>query len=168
MRSTSSLLFVVIGALAACASGGGGPTTFQKSSYADPDSLAGDYLQGHFAASQHHFGQAASAYSRAVTRQPDRPIVASAFHYALATGDMDKARVFAERLLAAPAPEATHDQPSASPFLDRDLARLVLLSEQFRQEDYAAARPALEDPFESSLGRSIGHLLEGWAVGAVH
>ena len=52
--------------LAACAS-----TPQSDTGLVNPDVLAGDYLQGRFAASQQDYDDAASAFDRAAGRQPD-------------------------------------------------------------------------------------------------
>ncbi|MEM9988153.1 MAG: tetratricopeptide repeat protein [Pseudomonadota bacterium] len=135
---------------------------FTEEGYVDPQAVAGDYLQGRFAASQQSYSVAADAFDRAATQdQRTYTLTSKAFQYALTAGDMKTARRHAQTLIASPVKEVSASSPLGG-FQDLDLPRLTLLASQLSDEEYEAALTALSTPFESPLGASIAHLLKGW------
>lgn len=168
MRPTSSLLLILLGALAACANGAGPNFGFRSSDTPpDPETVIGDYLQGRFAASQQQYDKASNAFSRAAVMDDDISLIASAFRYSLAAGEFPAALGYAEQLLVMPKDMGTehHNQQMAS-FVDQDLPRLTLAAEHFRKKDYPTAKASLEAPLSTSLGKAIAQLLIGWAINA--
>lgn len=131
---------------------------------ADPDAVAGDYLQGRFAASQQDYGRAADAFGRAADMRGDLSLVASAFRYALATGDLSEAKQYAALLVASPTIQESGHTAAMAGFLDEDLPRLTLVAAAFREGDVLTAQRLLASPLSSPLGQSVGHLLLGWSV----
>ncbi|WP_370338640.1 tetratricopeptide repeat protein [Parvularcula marina] len=165
MRSRLPLLALALMSLAGCAATSSTMIS-GKTGSADPETVAGDYLQGRFAASQQRFGDASDAFSRAIAETGDAGVKQSAFRYALVAGDFTRARAYAEEILSAPPviEEGGHDQVQLAGFLDDDLPRLTLIADAFRGQNYIAAQAALKDPFASGLGTAMGDLLEAWAI----
>ncbi|WOI52105.1 tetratricopeptide repeat protein [Parvularcula sp. LCG005] len=131
---------------------------------ANPDAVAGDYLQGRFAASQQAYGVAADAFHRAALVENNPDLIASAFRYALAAGDIAKASDYARTMLAAPEEQDLSHMMATGSFIETDLPRLTIVAEAFAANDIAKADTLLAEPFESPLGISISQLLKGWAA----
>ncbi|ADM10013.1 TPR repeat protein [Parvularcula bermudensis HTCC2503] len=159
------LTLITLGAMAACAGGPGLSLSSVADGYRNPQTVAGDYLQGKFAASQHDYNFAAAAFDRANQESGARALKAGAFRSALAAGEFDRAITYAHALLAL---EEREDTPaeleSLLGFLDRDLPRLTLAAQAFRRDDISGADTVLERPFESSLGQGIADLLSAWVI----
>lgn len=131
----------------------------------DPETIAGDYLQGRFAASRQQYQNAAMAFDRAMDSHGHETIEENAFRYTLAAGEFRKASSYARELIDRPAAEDDegHSLPIAD-FLEVDLPRLVILADYFRNENYNAVREESADQFSSSLGIAIASLLEAWGA----
>ncbi|MEM9234715.1 MAG: hypothetical protein AAGA69_10840, partial [Pseudomonadota bacterium] len=164
MRSQILPLLLAVTALSACATDGGRSSVSDRRAV-DPDTVAGDYLQGRFAASQKRYDDAADAFARAVSGGDDVSLKSTAFRYALAAGEFSNARAFAEELMRLPPePEEDETQQPIAGFLEDDLPRLVLIADHFRDQDYQGAEKSLDVTFNSSLGMAMGDLLQAWAV----
>ncbi len=146
-------------ALSACAA-----TPRSVNGSADPNTVAGDYLQGRFAASQNVFDKAADSFGRAAGAAPSKTVDASAFRYALAAGDLSAATTFATSLVETPTQTVTHAEIESPNFMDADLPQLTLVAADIANNDFAAAATRLEAQMQTSLGESIAHLLKGWAI----
>ncbi len=129
-------------ALGACATAVQGPRTA-------PASVAGDYLSGRVAAGVNDIGAAADKYAAAVALDPgDKDALRQAFLYGLASGRIDRAIPFAERIVAAD---------------DNDgLARVTLASAKIRHGDLAAAKTYIGGEFNESFSKSIAYIAGVW------
>lgn len=110
---------------------------------------AGDYLSGRVAAGVNDIGAAADKYAAAVVLHPDdRDALRQAFLYGLASGRIDRALPFAERLAAADKSDG--------------LARITLAAAKMKRGDLAGAKILLEGDFNESFTKSIGYLARVW------
>jgi tetratricopeptide (TPR) repeat protein len=168
-RPLAALAVFVLGA---CANGSPGPLQDgmpnTRMGEGDPDALAGDYLQGRFAASLQDYDRAADAFGRAADKRGAPVLTASAFRYALAAGDIEAAKGYAETMSAASQaalPPSDHgDVPTATGFLEDDLPRLTLMASAYAERRPEAVLAAGDASFNSTLGQSIAYLLNGWAI----
>ncbi len=115
--------------------------------------LAGAYLAARVASSESDYAAAADYYTKALIRDPANPfLLESAVIAQLALGRLDAAVPIARQLRT----QATENQ----------LAELVLLADQLRRDDYAAALADYDagrtvSPLVDSLVRAWAHLAQG-------
>ncbi len=113
------------------------------------DSAAGDYLSGRVAAGVNDIAAAAGKYAAAAKESPDdREALRQAFFYSLASGRVDAALPFAERLVA--------DDKSDG------LARFTIAAARMKRRDLGAANAGLEGAFTESFSKSIAYLAGVW------
>ena len=155
IRTTSAVTGLAALLLAACASG--------PAPIGEADSVAGEYLQGRFAATQKKADVAAVRFAAAAERTGAKPVTDKAFDAALAGGDVEGALRFAEALLAAPA-AAPEDHIGMGRVSETDMPRLALAAAALERGQPEAALAQLEAPFSSSIGRSVAHMIRAWAL----
>lgn len=110
---------------------------------------AGDYLSGRVAAGVNDIAAAADKYAVAAAHNPDdKDALRQAFLYGLASGRVERAIPFAERLAA--------DNESDG------LARIALASVKLRHGDLKAAKTYLAGDFNESFSKSIGYIARIW------
>jgi tetratricopeptide (TPR) repeat protein len=111
------------------------------------------YLSAHFAASDHDMGQAARFYAQSLKNDPDNGgLLSSAFYYASASGDMELAGTYANRIVAKAGDDRT--------------ARLALAIVAFKHQDYAGVRKHLALSAKGSYAAFTVPLFDGWAAAA--
>jgi tetratricopeptide (TPR) repeat protein len=113
--------------------------------------LTGDYLAAKFSAEVNAIDEAADAYARAVERAPDNALVADAFFFQLARGDIDAAIPYAERLVASGGE------------VD-GLAGLTLAAAAIRSGDLARADALLSKKAPTPLGENLFLLSRVWLI----
>lgn len=118
-----------------------------------PPTLAGDYLNGHFAARFNQLEDAADAYERASAQVPDQEaLLRDAFFYRLAAGDVRGAVPFATEMVRRDVDDRS------------GLARLTLAAEALDAGAYGRVDKVLETSFREPLVRSVAHMMRVWAV----
>lgn len=121
-----------------------------------PDKQVGafsTYLSARFAAGEHNMNDAARYYSLSLKNDPADPaLLALAFFYATASGDMDGAGKFARQIVAKSSD-------------DRE-ARLALAVAAFKRKDYAEARKQLSLSAKGPFTLVTVSLFDGWAAAA--
>ncbi len=139
-------------------------------------SVAGEYLKARFAARQQQLGVAAEAYVEAAKgAPPETGVLHYAFFYALAAGDVENARIYADKLLHTEMPKVTPAQGAADgvasalasmqrPQPSNALPRLTIAVDQLRNSDNQAALKTLDAEFDSVFAKSVGRLIRVWAL----
>ena len=129
--------------LAACA---GGPFAGSRSE----DSLFGNYLAGRHAAANRENKIAADYYAKALSEDPGNPIIVQrAFLLATASGDMSRARSFAESIVDVTPSDRT--------------ARLLLALSDAKSGDYDEAIANIDAAAPGPFTALIGTLVKAWA-----
>ena len=146
----------VLSLLSACVSGGR-----EISADSQQASISGAYLQGRFAAQSFDIPRAREAFGEVADRLSGAESQRSAFGYALASGDFEEAEEQARLLLD----QRTSDSvPAEELGIQADMPILTLASAAMRDGDPAEAARLLEQPLQSSLGRSLSTLLRSAAL----
>ena len=141
VRSGMLLLALALGGCVAAPSGDRRPLS----------NLTGDYLAAKFAADVNAIDEAAHAFARAAERLPDDRLVADAFFFQLARGDIDAAIPYAERLVASGGE------------VD-GLAGLTLAAAALANGDLARADALLSQKAPTPLGENLYQLARVWVV----
>lgn len=119
------------------------------------DSAVGDYLYGRLAARTKEVGAAADAFARAQADAPGSPeLLRDAFFFQLASGDIDQAAPYAEKLVA-------RDNTG-----DDGLALVTLSARALREGRYGEARRLADDERISDYLKATANILRAWAVDA--
>lgn len=135
--------------LAACAGGNG--NTGNGRDGAEPASSLGSYLAGHYARAVNDTGAAATYFDRALATDPDNlALLQRTLLLKLADGRIDEALELARRSVRV--------NPRAG------FAHLVLVSEDLRAANYAAARQRLDGAPKAEFDALLRPLLLGWAL----
>lgn len=114
-----------------------------------PEPVCHDYLAARFAAAHHDLVQASRLFEQCLSRASDNPqLLASAFFYATASGDVKEGARLATRLLAV--------QPG------QRMAHLTLAVEAIRAHDYAAAHEHIAVANKDILAAYSVRLLDTW------
>lgn len=110
------------------------------------------YLSARFAAGQHDMNEAARYYGASLQNDPgNSAVLALAFYFATAAGDIDGAGKLAQQIAAVSSD-------------DRD-ARLTLALVAFKHRDYAEAHKQLALSAKGSFALTVA-LFDGWAAAA--
>ena len=110
----------------------------------------GVYLSARLAASEHDIVDAASLYRESLKHDPQNPdLLDRAFLYAAISGNLDEAVGLAHRVTAGDA--------------DNRAARLALIVEAFRKNDYAGARAEVAKSAKGPFTALTLSLLDAWA-----
>ncbi len=111
----------------------------------------GHYLSAHLAASQHDLHDAARYYRDALAHSPDNPdLLARAFLYTAASGEVEDAAKLAKRVIAADPKDRA--------------ARLALTVDDIARSDYAGARMQLAQSARGPFQSLTLTLLDAWAA----
>jgi tetratricopeptide (TPR) repeat protein len=111
----------------------------------------GDYVSAHMAASQHDLPQAAKLYQKSLGDDPNNPdLVARAFMYTAAAGDVGKAAKYAQQIVLT--------DPGNRP------ARLALMIDAIRNGDYTNARMQAAQSGKGVFTELTLTLLDTWAA----
>lgn len=136
------LLGALVG-LAACASAPGEPQP----------TATGEYLAGRLAARVNAVDDAAKAFALAVEKAPNEAAAQrGAFFYELASGDVDGAFPYAERLAA----KTEADERM------RGLAGLLLAAREIKAGRYVEARARLQTPMNLPVINAVAFLMDVW------
>lgn len=123
----------------------------------------GDYLTGRLAARVNALGEAAAAYAEAHRIAPgDVRLLKDAFLFHAASGDIDGARPYAEKLVAGAPRSAGGGLEDLEIEEAEGLARLVLSALALKRGDLRAARAAHARAGEPPFVRSIAFLTDVW------
>lgn len=118
--------------------------------------VVGDYLAGRLAARTNELGDAAIAFSSAYAITPgSEQVLRDAFFFNLASGDVEAAMPFAERLTRL---EDANDD---------GLARVVLAARAIRYENFARARAELSLSEEAGFLTATIKIVDAWATDGV-
>ncbi|MGB8602760.1 MAG: tetratricopeptide repeat protein [Rhizomicrobium sp.] len=110
-----------------------------------------DYLGARFAAAHHDLPAAARLFDSCLRRTPDNgQLLASAFFYAAASGNIDDSARLAKKLVAV--------QPT------QRMAHLVLASVALKDQDYSRARAEIGSANKDILAAYGVQLLDAWAM----
>jgi tetratricopeptide (TPR) repeat protein len=110
----------------------------------------GVYLSARLAASEHDIVDAASLYRESLKQDPQNPdLLDRAFLYAAISGNMDEAVGLAHRITVGDT--------------DNRAARLALIVEAFRKNDYAGARAEVAKSAKGPFTALTLSLLDAWA-----
>jgi tetratricopeptide (TPR) repeat protein len=110
----------------------------------------GVYLSARLAASEHDIVDAASLYRESLAHDPKNPdLLDRAFLYAAISGNLDEAVSLAHRITAGDT--------------DNRAARLALIVERFKKDDYAGARAEIAKSAKGPFTALTLSLLDAWA-----
>lgn len=119
----------------------------------------GEYLAGRLAARVNAIDDAARAFETASDIFPgEASIQKGAFFYHVASGDIDGAAPYAERIAGSPSPD-----PRAG-----GVASLVLAARELKAGRYAEARTRLAAPAGTSFLDSLAFTIDVWIEDALH
>lgn len=119
----------------------------------------GEYLAGRLAARVNAVDDAARAFATAAEKAPNEPSVQrGAFFYFAASGDIDAAVPYAERLIATPSDDARMD----------GIAGLLLAAHDLKAGRLAEARGRLSKPLEAPFVDSLAFLVDVWIEDGLH
>jgi tetratricopeptide (TPR) repeat protein len=111
----------------------------------------GSYLAARIAASEHDMAEAAKLYTDSLTSDPDNAdLISRAFLYTAASGDVDGAKKFAERVVAT-------DQENRT-------ARLALAVIALKHHDFREARDQIAKSGKGPFMALTLSLLDAWAA----
>ncbi len=135
--------------LSACAElGATGPAVSAETSEAD---AYGSYLSARLAASQHDLKEAAKLYQQSLAVDPENSdLIDRAFLYTAASGDIDKAADYAERIVGRQT--------------DNRAARLALAVRAIKRHDFADARMDIDRSGKGAFTALTLSLLDAWAA----
>jgi tetratricopeptide (TPR) repeat protein len=137
--------------LSACADMGDIAMTSPSSGTNAEAASYGDYMSARLAATQHDLSDASKLYRESLSDDPtDADILAHAFLYTAANGDVGEAAHLATRVVATEA--------------DNRAARLTLAVAAFKQGDYADARRQIAQSGKGPFTELTLSLLDGWAA----
>jgi tetratricopeptide (TPR) repeat protein len=140
----SFVLLALAASLSACASTDGSDAPSAK------NNPYGVYLSARLAASEHDIPDAAALYRQSLSHDPTNPdLLDRAFLYAALSGNMDEAVDLAHRITATDA--------------DNRAARLALIVDAFKKNDYAGARAEIAKSAKGPFTALTLSLLDAWA-----
>jgi len=122
------------------------------------ETLVGDYLSGRLAARLNAVDEAAQSFARAHGEAPHSiEILKDAFFFHLASGDVDRAAIYAIELVKREADGGGDD----------GLARIVLAARAIKVADYPRARTVLSEGISATYFIPLRTILKSWATDGV-